>query len=115
LLVHPADAARYGLTDGGPAKVSSEAGSLVVTAEVTDAIKPGVVSLPHGWGHDKPGTRLSVANEHAGVHTNGVACSLRRGWRHDNPGPRLSVANEHAGVNTNVLSPGEFVDVLSGN
>jgi anaerobic selenocysteine-containing dehydrogenase len=84
LLVHPADAARYGIVDGGPAKVSSEAGSLVVTAEVTDAIKPGVVSLPHGWGHDRPGTRLSVANE-------------------------------HAGVNTNVLSPGEFVDVLSGN
>ena len=84
LLLHPEDAARHGIVDGGPAKVSSEAGSLVVTAEVTDAIKPGVVSLPHGWGHDKPGTRLSVANE-------------------------------HAGVNTNVLSPGEFVDVLSGN
>jgi anaerobic selenocysteine-containing dehydrogenase len=84
LLLHPDDAARYGIVDGGAAKISSEAGSLVVTAEVTDAIKPGVVSLPHGWGHDKPGTRLSVANE-------------------------------HAGVNTNVLSPGEFVDVLSGN
>jgi anaerobic selenocysteine-containing dehydrogenase len=84
LLLHPDDAARYGIVDGAPAKVSSEAGSLVVTAEVTDAIKPGVVSLPHGWGHDKPGTRLSVATE-------------------------------HAGVNTNVLSPGEFVDVLSGN
>ena len=84
LLLHPDDAARYGIVDGRLAKVSSEAGSLVVTAEVTDAIKPGVVSLPHGWGHDRPGTRLSVANE-------------------------------HAGVNTNVLSPGEFVDALSGN
>src|SRR3712207_9193121 len=59
LLLHPDDAARYGIVDGAPAKVSSEAGSLVVTAEVTDAIKPGVVSLPHGWGHDKPGTRRS--------------------------------------------------------
>ena len=84
LLVHPTDAARFGIEDGGQAKVSSEAGSLVVPAELTDALKPGVVSLPHGWGHDRPGTQLSVANE-------------------------------HAGVNTNVLSPGDFVDVLSGN
>jgi anaerobic selenocysteine-containing dehydrogenase len=84
LLIHPQDASSHGITDGQPAKISSEAGTLVVAAEVTDAIKPGVVSLPHGWGHDKAGTRLSVANE-------------------------------HPGVNTNVLSPGDFVDVLSGN
>src|SRR5688572_16662411 len=84
LLIHPSDAERCGVADGGLAKVASEAGSLVVPVEVTDALKPGVVSLPHGWGHDKAGTRLSVANE-------------------------------HPGVNTNVLSPGDFVDVLSGN
>ena len=40
------------------------------TLEVTDAIKPGVVSMPHGWGHGKPGTRLSVANGSPGVNTN---------------------------------------------
>jgi anaerobic selenocysteine-containing dehydrogenase len=84
LLIHPDDAQRCGVLDGAPAKVSSEAGAVVVPVEVTDAIKTGVVSLPHGWGHDKTGTRLSVANE-------------------------------HPGVNTNVLSPGDFVDVLSGN
>jgi anaerobic selenocysteine-containing dehydrogenase len=38
--------------------------------EVTDAIRPGVVSIPHGWGHDRPGTRLAVASEHAGVNSN---------------------------------------------
>ena len=38
--------------------------------EVTDEIMPGVVSMPHGWGHDKPGTRMSVANDSPGVNTN---------------------------------------------
>ena len=37
---------------------------------VTDAIKPGVVSMPHGWGHGQPGTRLGVANSAPGVNTN---------------------------------------------
>ncbi len=41
--------------------------------EVTDAIRPGVVSIPHGWGHDLEGTRLSVAQEHAGVNSNLLA------------------------------------------
>jgi len=41
-----------------------------VTVEVTDEMMPGVVCLPHGWGHDKDGTRLSVAREHAGVNNN---------------------------------------------
>ncbi len=45
-------------------------GSVEVTAEVTDAIMPGVVSIPHGWGHNLAGTRLRVASEHAGVNTN---------------------------------------------
>jgi anaerobic selenocysteine-containing dehydrogenase len=37
---------------------------------VTDGIRPGVVSIPHGWGHDLPGVELSVARRHAGVNTN---------------------------------------------
>ncbi len=41
--------------------------------EVTDAIRPGVVSIPHGWGHDAPGSRMGVAREHAGVNTNLLA------------------------------------------
>ena len=41
-----------------------------VPVEVTDGIRPGVVSLPHGWGHDGPGAQCRVAAEHAGVNTN---------------------------------------------
>jgi anaerobic selenocysteine-containing dehydrogenase len=70
LQVHPDDALAHGLRDGEPARVSSRVGSLLAPVEVTDAIRPGVVSLPHGWGHDLRGVRMSVAAEHAGVNSN---------------------------------------------
>jgi len=70
LQVHPDDAARLGLTEGGKARVASATGQLEVAVEVTEDIMPGVVSLPHGWGHDRPGARLSVAARHAGVNSN---------------------------------------------
>jgi anaerobic selenocysteine-containing dehydrogenase len=73
LHVHPDDAARLGLEDGAPARVENRAGALEAPVEVTDAVMPGVVSLPHGWGHDAPGARLGVAGEHAGVNANLVA------------------------------------------
>lgn len=70
LHVHPDDAVRLGVTDGGPATVKSRVGELIAVVEVTDAIRPGVVSLPHGWGHDHPGTRLRVASARGGVNSN---------------------------------------------
>lgn len=70
LHVHPDDAARLGVTDGGPATVTSRVGQLTAVVEVTEAIRQGVVSLPHGWGHDHPGTRLRIASERAGVNSN---------------------------------------------
>lgn len=73
LLIHPDDAAGAGVVDGAVARVSSEAGQLEVPVEVSEEMMPGVVSLPHGWGHDKPGTRQSVAREHAGVNSNLLA------------------------------------------
>jgi anaerobic selenocysteine-containing dehydrogenase len=73
LLIHPDDAAATGVVDGELARVSSEAGSVDVAVEVSDEMMRGVVSLPHGWGHDKPGARLSVAREHAGVNNNLLA------------------------------------------
>jgi anaerobic selenocysteine-containing dehydrogenase len=85
LQVHPADAARIGLTDGGVAKVASRTGALVVPVEVTDGIRPGVVSIPHGWGHDLPGVQLAVASTSA------------------------------AGVNSNLLADEELFDAISGN
>ncbi|MBA2282879.1 MAG: molybdopterin-dependent oxidoreductase [Acidimicrobiia bacterium] len=70
LQLHPDDAARLGLAEGDPAVVASRVGSVTVPVEVTDGIVPGVVSIPHGWGHDAPGVELRVAREHAGVNTN---------------------------------------------
>ena len=88
LLIHPDDAAAAGVTHGSVARVSSEAGSLDVPVEVSDEMRPGVVSLPHGWGHDKPGTRMAVAREHAGVNNNVLA-----------PGTFVDVPSGNAAVN----------------
>ena len=71
--VHPDDAARLGLVDGADAEVSSRTGKVTIPVEVTDAIRPGVVSIPHGWGHDVDGVELSVARRYAGVNTNLLA------------------------------------------
>jgi anaerobic selenocysteine-containing dehydrogenase len=70
LHVHPDDAALLGLTDGDAASITSRVGSVTAPVEVTDSITPGVVSLPHGWGHDAPGAQMRVAAEHAGVNSN---------------------------------------------
>jgi anaerobic selenocysteine-containing dehydrogenase len=68
--VHPDDAERLGLVDGEQAVVRSRAGTVVVPVEVTDDVMRGVVSIPHGWGHDQPGADLAVAAEHAGTNSN---------------------------------------------
>ncbi|WAC89187.1 molybdopterin-dependent oxidoreductase [Mycobacterium sp. Aquia_213] len=73
LLIHPDDATRCGVSDNDVVTVKSEAGEIKVPVEVTDAIKPGVVSMPHGWGHGKPGTRMSVANSSPGANTNALS------------------------------------------
>lgn len=70
LLIHPDDALRHDVADGGQVEVSTTEGSIVVVAEVSDEMMPGVVCLPHGWGHGIDGTRLTVANAHAGVNSN---------------------------------------------
>ncbi|HEX8632077.1 MAG TPA: molybdopterin-dependent oxidoreductase [Catenuloplanes sp.] len=70
LHVHPDDAARLRLVDGGVAVVRSRVGVIEVPVEVSTDTMPGVVSLPHGWGHDVPGTRMAVAHGRAGVNSN---------------------------------------------
>ena len=70
LHIHPDDAVRLGLGDGEQALVRSAAGSVEAPIEVTEDIMPGVVSIPHGWGHDADGVRMSVAATHAGVNSN---------------------------------------------
>ncbi|MGM1061264.1 molybdopterin-dependent oxidoreductase [Saccharothrix sp. Mg75] len=70
LLVNPDDARRLGLVDGGTARVASRVGEVEATVEVSADLTAGVVSLPHGWGHDRPGTRLATASAHPGVNVN---------------------------------------------
>ncbi|MER5910548.1 molybdopterin oxidoreductase family protein [Streptomyces sp. NPDC001982] len=70
LHIHPDDAERLGVRDGADVRVKGAGGEVTAPAEVTDGVRPGVVSLPHGWGHDRPGTRLNHAHETPGVNVN---------------------------------------------
>ena len=70
ILMHPADAAHRQLATGEKVVVRSRVGSIVVPVEVSDEMMPGVVSIPHGWGHDRPGNQLEVAQQHAGESIN---------------------------------------------
>ena len=70
LQLHPIDAAKYDVNEGDRVKVTSRVGELFVEAEITDSIMPGVVSIPHGWGHNKKGIKLGVASQYPGVNTN---------------------------------------------
>ncbi|MBT6499364.1 MAG: molybdopterin-dependent oxidoreductase [Deltaproteobacteria bacterium] len=70
LLMHPDDLLERRIADGDRVEVSSRVGRVEVSVKASDEIMPGVVSLPHGWGHHRPGTRQRVAAEHAGVSAN---------------------------------------------
>jgi anaerobic selenocysteine-containing dehydrogenase len=70
LMMHPEDATRLNLRDGQRVHVSSRVGELTVELDISEAIMPGVVSLPHGWGHGRTGTRTQVASRYPGVCVN---------------------------------------------
>ncbi|MFD6192009.1 molybdopterin-dependent oxidoreductase [Streptomyces sp. NPDC060275] len=70
LHVHPEDAARLGVRGAQPVRVKGPGGAVTVPAEITDTVRPGVVSIPHGWGHDRPGTRQTHAAADPGVNVN---------------------------------------------
>jgi anaerobic selenocysteine-containing dehydrogenase len=72
LQMSPRDARRIGLADGSAARVTSRVGSVVAPVEVTEDLMPGVVSLPHGWGHDVEASQISVARKHPGVNANAL-------------------------------------------
>jgi anaerobic selenocysteine-containing dehydrogenase len=72
LLVHPADAARHGLSQGGLAEIAGNGATLLVPVEITEDMMPGVVSLPHGWGHDRQGAELKIAALNPGVNVNAL-------------------------------------------
>jgi anaerobic selenocysteine-containing dehydrogenase len=70
LLMHPQDLEARGLADGASVRIRSRSGEVVVAVASSDEVMPGVVSLPHGWGHHRPGTMLGVAQAHAGASNN---------------------------------------------
>jgi len=88
LFIHPRDAQRIGVNDGELVRVTTSEGTVEVAAEITDGIRPGVVSLPHGWGHDLAGSRLRVASRRPGINSNRL-----------NPGKLVDEASGNAVVN----------------
>ncbi len=70
VLMHPTDAANRDLLNGQKVVVRSRVGSIVLPVEISDEIMRGVVSIPHGWGHDRTGNQLTVAEQHAGASIN---------------------------------------------
>ena len=68
--MNPEDASKLGIENGSDCEISSRVGRLEVAVETSESMMPGVVSLPHGWGHDAEGMRMSVAQAHAGVPSN---------------------------------------------
>jgi len=76
LQINPSDAEKIGLVRDGRARVTSRVGSVEVPIEVTDEIRAGVVSLPHGYGHDQPGSGLRVAAKTPGVNSNRLTDDL---------------------------------------
>lgn len=69
-LINPQDASRLGLADHDSVRITSRVGEISLPVEVSEAIRPGVVSVPHGWGHAREGNRLRVAQAHPGASCN---------------------------------------------
>jgi anaerobic selenocysteine-containing dehydrogenase len=72
LLMNPNDAADRDLVDKQQVQVRSRIGSIEIPVEICEEIMPGVISIPHGWGHDRSGVQLGVAEQHAGASINDI-------------------------------------------
>ena len=72
LMMHPQDMTAHAVKDGGRATLNSRVGSIEVVVEATESVMPGVVSLPHGFGHHRTGIQMDTAERHAGVSCNDV-------------------------------------------
>jgi anaerobic selenocysteine-containing dehydrogenase len=76
LMMHPQDMARRDITEGSQVSISSRAGAVQALVEATEDMMPGVVSLPHGFGHNRAGIRMGIARDHAGVSCNDITDEL---------------------------------------
>ncbi len=77
LFIHPDDANALNLIDNQQVKVTSSVGSVTIPVEITADIKPSVVSIPHGWGHHRKGTKQHIAEQNHGVSLNDLTDSNR--------------------------------------
>lgn len=103
LHIHTQDAQRLGIDATDTVEVKSESGAVRVAVEVTDDIRPGVVSLPHGWGHGAPGTQTQVSARHAGININLLS-----------PGPLVDAASGNAVLNGIPVSVRRLSDTWPG-
>ena len=71
-MIHPDDASRLKLSAGALVRVSTHIGAIELPVTITDAILPGVISIPHGWGHDMEGTELDIARRNPGANFNQI-------------------------------------------
>ncbi|MEM6583712.1 MAG: molybdopterin-dependent oxidoreductase [Pseudomonadota bacterium] len=76
LLMHPDDMRKRNIVDGSEVALSSRSGSIKVQVESSEDVMPGVVSLPHGYGHNRTGIRMAIAKQNAGVSCNDVTDDL---------------------------------------
>ncbi len=73
LQINTDDAGHLGVATGDNVRIKSRVGSITAPVEVTNDLMPGVVSLPHGWGHDLPDIKIRVAQANAGINSNILA------------------------------------------
>jgi anaerobic selenocysteine-containing dehydrogenase len=76
ILMHPTDAGARDLSNGQNVSVQSRVGSILLPVEISEEMMPGVVSIPHGWGHERLGVQLEVAQQHAGASINDLTDEL---------------------------------------
>jgi len=77
LLMHPIDADQLGHANGGQVTVASSVGSIEAEVEISEAVMPGVVCLPHGWGHSREGSRWRIAESTRGMSVNDITDTSR--------------------------------------
>jgi len=76
LLMHPQDMAQRDIIEGSQVSVTSRTGAVQIAVQGSEEMMPGVVSLPHGYGHDRDGIRMDIARNHAGVSCNDITDEL---------------------------------------
>ena len=76
VLMNPDDAGRLGLADGDAAQVATGTGAVLSTVAVTTDVSPGIVCMPHGWGHASPDAWGPTAQERPGANVNLLVSSV---------------------------------------